>query len=430
MRTLTARRHVLLVAPLFPPWGGGGVMRALKLAKYLPTLGWQLTVLCSDEAKPEQRDDRLLGEVPASVRVVRVRGPFWAFGRPIGQAGIAWREGRNSRFIGMFKSIARAVLIPDRWIGWALKAGRLAPSRLGHPTVVISTGPPHSSHLVGRALARRAGVPFVVDLRDDWGANPMHASPAPWHEPLDRAFEGRTLRAANRIVSISAASAARLTHRRPELADRVVVIPNGFDPDDLAPLPRRVAASPETVSFLYAGSLRDVQDVGQFFEVFGRKAAEEPTRLTLRFLGRIDPGQAARARAAMSPELVTFEPPVSHSAALRAMAGADVLIAFTGGGGAGPDTMTGKIYEYLALRRPILLIGPPGPAARLVDSAGAGAVAAPYDPNAIETAIKTVIRQAQDASFLGASDVELSSFDRASHAAQWSQLLETLHLPG
>lgn len=406
------------------------MLRALKLAKYLPSLGWQVTVLSSDEARPDQSDAALLDELPPDVRVVRLRGPFRSLGRPIGDAGVAWRERRYRRVIGIFKSLARALFIPDRWIGWSIRAGRLDPSSVGNPEVVVSTGPPHSGHLAGRSLARRAGVPFVADLRDDWAGNPMHASWAPWHEPLDRAFEGATLRAANRIVEISAASAARLSRRRPELADRIVVIPNGFDPDDIGSLPTRSLPANDALRFVYSGSLREVQDVGRFFDVFGRMTRSSGRTLTLTFVGRVDPGQSSRARTAILADAVAFVPPVSHRLALREMAAADVLVVFSGGGGAGSDTMTGKLYEYLALRRPILLVGPAGPAADLVHAAGAGATALPTDEVGIEAAIRRVIEQALDPAFSGAPDDVLRSFNRASQAETWARMLEALAVQG
>ncbi len=105
------------------------------------------------------------------------------------------------------------------------------------------------------------------------------------------------------------------------------------------------------------------------------------------------------------------------------MAEADVLLVFTVGLGIGVNTMTGKVYECMALRRPILLVGPEGPAAELVGASGAGLVADPFDRPGLEAAIKGAVELARDPSFTGASDEVLARFDRRHLAERWSALL-------
>lgn len=423
--TKADRRSVLIIAPFFPPWGGGGVLRMTKLVKYLPGLGWNVTVISSDERYPEVVDETLLDEIPPSVRVMRIRGPFRGLG---GAATGAVRAGGRRTFlaplISIAKATARAFLIPDRWIGWALKVGSLPLDTFNRPDIVLSSGPPHSAHLAGSGLARRLGIPHVVDLRDDWGGNPLHAHPAPWHGPIDRLLERRTLRRAARIVTIYETSRATLAKRFPGLATRTVAIPNGFDPADLVGLPSRVPATAgRPVQFLFAGSLRGTQDVGRFFEVFGERARASPATLHLTLLGYVSPQHVAWARDAIPSDALDVQPPVSHRAALEATAAADVLVLFTGGGGAGADTLTGKLFEYLALRRPILLIGPPGPAAELVANSDAGAVGSQDDVRGLEAAVDGASAMAMAQTFPGADQALLDTFHRRQLARRYSDLL-------
>jgi hypothetical protein len=178
------------------------------------------------------------------------------------------------------------------------------------------------------------------------------------------------------------------------------------------------------VCFLYAGSLRGGQEVGKFFEVFGRLVDAGRNNLHLTLLGFISPQHEALARAALPPRALDVSPPVHHRGALEAMAAADVLVVFSGGGGAaGADTMTGKIYEYLALRRPILLIGPDGPAARLVVENSAGCVAHPDDVDDIERAIGGSARLSTLSTFQGAGDALLARFDRQHQVATYAMHL-------
>ena len=109
---------------------------------------------------------------------------------------------------------------------------------IGPVNVVVSTGPPHSDHLVGAQIARRLGVPFVMDLRDDWYGNPMNTSRAPWHDPVQGRLEAWAVARAARVVVISDEAVDKLTTRYPRLRGRAVSIPNGYDPADIPePLP-------------------------------------------------------------------------------------------------------------------------------------------------------------------------------------------------
>jgi hypothetical protein len=107
------------------------------------------------------------------------------------------------------------------------------------------------------------------------------------------------------------------------------------------------------------------------------------------------------------------------------MARSDILVVFTGGGGAGAGTMTGKLYEYMALRRPVLLVGPEGDASELVETSGAGVAARPDDWPGLLHAINEAIRMAADPDFVGASEAILARYDRRNLAEAWSQELES-----
>ena len=411
---------------VFPPMGGGGVLRMAKLAKYLPELGWDVTVVRSSGTFWELDDPALSDEIPAGVQVRTVGGPIRTLGSRANHAGDAGSSGRPGALRAATraaKAAVRSVLIPDRYLGWAWRVSRLDRSELGDPDVLLSSGPPHSVHLAATSLAGRHGIPMVMDLRDNWSDNPMHANPAPWHRPIERRLEARCVQHASRVVHASEMECEVLRGRYPRLHG-FEAIDNGFDPADLAGLPARVPAAPgDPVRFLYAGSLRGPQDVGAFLEVFGDMAKHEPGRLRLDLLGPIGPRFRSLATTAIGGNAVGISDAVPHAEALRAMSAADVLLVFTGGGGIGVNTMTGKLYECIALRRPIMLIGPEGPAADLVRSSGAGVVADPDDAPGLRAAIQRAAELARDPSFTGAPDQVLARFDRRRLAERWSALL-------
>jgi glycosyltransferase involved in cell wall biosynthesis len=407
-------------------------MRMAKLAKYLPECGWDVTVVCSDERRPEILDRELEKEIPAEVDVLRIRGPMNRIGGRATRsvAGATW-SGRRSRAATLAIRAGRSILIPDRFLGWSAAVSRLSARRLGRPEVIISSGAPHSTHLAGARLAHRHGLPLVVDLRDDWAGDPFGMNVAPWQDPVNRRLEAYCLRRATRITVVNDLMRDRLAARYPDLEDRIVSIPNGFDPADVEGLrPRSPVPEGERVTFIHAGRLRDSQSIDPFYEALGRIEAETPGRVGLRLVGHVESGHLATARANLPPAALRVDPPVPHREAMELLAGSDVLVAVVEGGGAGPATMTGKIYEYLALRRPVLVLGPSGVASQLVESSGAGVAADAGDPRAVEVCLSTVVGMAQSRSFAGASESVLDLYDRRRLAHGWSALLGSVSHTG
>jgi glycosyltransferase involved in cell wall biosynthesis len=154
-----------------------------------------------------------------------------------------------------------------------------------------------------------------------------------------------------------------------------------------------------------------------------RSAELEPT---FRFLGATDPTHVEQATRHLGARLA-IDPPVSHREALTAMGSADVLVVASGGGGSG--TGKGKLFEYLASGRPVLVIGPDGPGPDLVRASGAGAWAAENDPVGIRTAVSTVVGMARDPSFAGAPPSLLEPFTRAHLANDWASALQETITP-
>jgi glycosyltransferase involved in cell wall biosynthesis len=417
-------RTLLLITAAFPPSAGGGVIRVTKLIKYITRHGWQPTVLTSVPTEGEPQDADLVAELGDSVHIIRVQPPIAFAGRALRSARRRADKGGVARaLVRGVRTLVWSVVVPDRALGWALRASRTKVERVD---VVISSGPPHSAHLTGAAIARRLGVPHVVDLRDRWTDNPLQTSVFPWRQFFDRVLENHVLRSAAHVVVVSEPEVQRLQKR--VRSGRVTFIPNGFDPEDLATLPpRRVVGEAALVRFFFAGSLRDRQETGYFFEVFGAKIRDG---LSLTMMGEIDATHATAARAAIPSDRLLMLPAASHREALVEMAGADVLVVFTGGGGLGSATMTGKLYEYLALRRPVVVIGPAGPAVDLVERSTAGAAARSSDRKGIADAIEEVMRLARDPGFKGMDAELLAPYDRRRLAGQWSVLLTEAIQPG
>ena len=171
-------RRVLILTYYWPPAGGPGVQRFLKFARYLREFGWEPVIITPADGAYPYRDESLEADVPEGIKVVRTgtREPFALYNRIIGKKGkevpVAMTGFRDSTSLiqKLAKWVRANFFIPDARVGWkpfAIKAA-LNEIALGQVAGIISTGPPHSTHLAGLALKKKTGLPWIADFRDPW----------------------------------------------------------------------------------------------------------------------------------------------------------------------------------------------------------------------------------------------------------------------
>ncbi|HET9951926.1 MAG TPA: glycosyltransferase [Candidatus Eisenbacteria bacterium] len=403
-------KRLLVVAYFFPPIGGGGCQRTLKLVRYLEPAGWASTVVTVKDPDYWILDPSLEEEVPASCEIVRVSAlTSQRLLKLLGGTGVKLEERQGRRNAAAFRALRRLqqfVAIPDGYRAWARAAEKAAAARIarGGIDALWTTSSPESAHLAGLALKRRATLPWIADFRDPWVGRVTYAPPTAWHDRRHRALEEAVVAAADRVTVVSEAMAVRFRERYPALpADRFVVLPNGYDPDDwaraaLLPGADRGSAPGEEATrrfvILHAGQLAHRPTVATLLEAARRLVEESPARretLRLRFMGGnegLDAEAIARAGLAPWPGVVETVPSRPHLESLRAMKRANLLVLLGHGGDADSQIYTGKIYEYLTSGRPVLGILDPGPAADLLGRSGQGSACRPGDVEAVLAAIR------------------------------------------
>ncbi len=393
-------KRLLVLAYFFPPLGGGGCQRTLKLVRYLEPHGWAATVVTTRDRDYWISDPTLLEEVPPSAEVLRVGG-FTAHRalRWLRRGGAAVERPQGARHGGSLRALRALsswLLVPDAFGGWSRAARRAAEERIarGGIDAIWTTSSPESAHLAGLALARRSGLPWVADFRDPWVGRATYRPPTSLHDRAQRALERSVVERADRVTMVSEAMIEAYRARHPDVpASRFALLPNGFDPDDWRRAERTRPPGGEDGRFvlLHAGQLAHRPTVRTLLEAARRLLAEDPSAaatLRLRFLGgHEDLGAAEIARLGLAG-VVELLDSVPHHAALAAMRRAGAL-ALLGHGGAGDALIyTGKIYEYLSSARPVLAILDPGPARDLLLAAGVGPVLEPGDVDGAVAAIR------------------------------------------
>ncbi len=421
--------RLLIVAFYFPPTGGGGVQRTLKFCKFLPEFGIDVHVLTPDDSKWFARDDGLLESVPESTTVHRCRfvGPRSSFHSDAirGRSRLG-RIGVEARY-----AYQRA-LIPDKatpWMATALPAGIGIVRREGID-VVMSTSPPTSAHLVAEAIATATRRPFVADFRDSWLDNPH------------RRYEKAGVRAKRTVIARMASSVGRrssalvaatgtiaqeLGRMHPSAAHKTTVIENGADFDDFDGLDHQPN---QRFTIVHAGSFFGHRTPNVFLLAVQRLLERRPElrgRLLVRFIGELRAEHREYARSLAIDEAWREEGFLPYAESIAAQRAADaLLLLIPDAGGRGDSVLSGKVFEYVASRRPVLAAVPPnGAAANLIRGIGAGRVVDGGDADGISTELEALVDEWLAG---GSPDVELSDDlrDRLSRRSRSRELARVL----
>ncbi len=371
---------VLLVTMYFPPAGGGGVQRSLKFATHLPELGIETHVLAPDDPKWIHRDDGPPPPTLAWVHRARYLGPKGR--KPAEELHGATGLDRASKQLQL---MGRRLLVPDENVSWnltAIPAAIRIVKREGID-VVITTSPPSSVHLVGAAVKRATGIPWVADLRDSVVAHPHRDAERMLvraKEQGEHAVARLITRSANAIVCVSDAIAAEMRERDPN--GEIATIANGSDFDDFDGLEH---TSSDRFRLTHAGSFFGKRDPRPFLTALHETGLD----IVARFLGDFrssDREWAERLELGDRLELIPYAPR-RRSLELQRDSEA-LLLLIPEAGGRGKGVLSGKVFEYLAAERPILALVPPeGAAAELIRDTGAGMVVAPEDVEGIKAAL-------------------------------------------
>jgi len=371
----------LLVSFYFPPAGGGGVQRPLKLAQYLPAMGIETHVLAPDDPRWLHRDDAL--RAPSQAWVHRARYVGVSGGKP--SEVLAGTHGLD-RLATHARLQLRRLVVPDENATWALTAvpAGIRIAREHDIDVVVSTSPPPSTHLIAAAIARATGARWVADLRDSLVAH-AHRRADSTATRLKSSLHGRVARLvaarADAITCVSDAISEETRSLGPR--GRVVTIANGCDFDDVAGLERHPS---ERFRITHTGSFFGRRDPRPFL----RALHDSRLDVAARFLGDFRPADREWAESlglGDRLELLPYAPRATSLALQRDSEALLLLIPEAGGRGRG--VLSGKVFEYVAVGRPILAAVPPdGAAAELIRETGAGVVAPPDDPVAIREALE------------------------------------------
>ena len=375
-------KRVLVIAYYWPPSGGSGVQRWVKFVKYLPAEGWEPVVFAPLQADYPVLDPSFEAEVPASVEVLRGRiwEPYAAYRKLTGAKSTQVTEissGKKTWKQRLSLWIRANLFVPDPRVGWVKPSVKTLKAYLKeHPVdAIVTTGPPHSVHLIGQQLHKATGIPWIPDFRDPWSRMyylkylPMTA--ATWAKL--RRQEQSVLDQCNTVLSCTPLVQEEY---QAQTATPVACITNGFDEEDfLGPAPEGDGHFNITHTGLFAADGNPFT----FWKVLGAMVADDPAfgeALRLRLVGKVDREVLdAIAAAGLSAQTVALGP-CDHATAVREQRSATLLVLPLRNDAQYRPILPGKLFEYLAARRPVLGIGQPdGAMARVLEQTQAGVTA-------------------------------------------------------
>ena len=374
-------RKALLIAYYWPPAGGPGVQRWLKFAKYLHEFGWNLTVIVPSDAAYPVLDASLAAEVPEGIDVVHtpIVEPYEAImglmpSKPSERLGSGGGEdGLMSRTLRWLRG---NVLLPDPRVLWRRRAVRSGirtvrqAAEAGAPfDAIITTGPPHSVHLIGLDLKRKTGLPWLADFRDLWREMDYLEDFLPTARTRRRhqALEGEVVRHADTVTITSPSVEASLAiHLEPDELAKCRLVYNGYDDADMPP-PAATAAesgatptdSDSTAFHLgHFGSLFPTRDAPGLWTAIRtwNEGAGRPIHLDL--VGKISPPVLESLHAHLEPSDWTDHGYLPHQDAVRMMADMDGLLLIQNDTSTGQRAIPGKAFEYLGTGKPMATITP------------------------------------------------------------------------
>ncbi len=360
-------KKVLIITYYFPPAGGAGVQRWLKFVKYLPQYGCEPIVLTVDGncASYPQKDASLAADIPSGLKVVRTRTReiLSAYKKISPQKQIPYGGFANEQNPGLFQKIARFIrgnfFLPDPRKAWNRFALPEAVSLIENENIgtVITTGPPHSTHLMGLKLKKRyPSLKWIADLRDPW--TDIYYNDVLYQGRLAKrmnlAMERKVLNSADVLVTVSEGVKRNFCSHAP-VEHKFHVIPNGYDTPDFADVPVDARRGNPRMVISYIGTLSPLYDSATFTNALKLLPAETASKILIRIIGSVNADVAASfSETSVQVEYLPYQP---HGQAIRYMVSSDLLLLLLPVKNS-DGVLTGKFFEYLASRRPILLIQP------------------------------------------------------------------------
>ena len=429
-------KRVLIITYYWPPSGGSGVQRWLKMSKYLPENGWQPVIYTAENAEYPVEDPSLEKDVAHEAEVIKrpIVEPYNFYKKILGiqknqkvKAGFIDESGKQQSWKGRLSVWIRGNLfIPDARCWWVKPSVKHLKKYLKvHPVdAIISTGPPHSMHLIAMKLKEAMNLPWIADFRDPWTEidyyNDLRLTRH--SDRKHHRLEHEVLTKADKVVTVSWDGAQGLER----LGNRAIeVIPNGFDWDPQTTHVSTPLSQDFTITHVgIIGANRNEHQLWQALKELKTENESFGKALKIRLVGQVDQSVVRSINDHDLQDNTEIIPYVPHDQVLQLQQSSQVLLLLVNNTPNAKGILTGKLFQYLASGRPVLAIGPEdGDAARIITETGAGKTIDFEDKEKIKAVIQEYYQNYLNSSLPTIENREVERYSRKALAREYTSLL-------
>ncbi len=378
-------KKVLIITYYWPPSGGAGVQRWLRFVKNLRNFGWEPIVYTTENPIYASYDENLISEIPQKIQTFkhRIKEPNNFLGNLF-----FWKKSKNSIIYqnqqqkGEKRSITQKLLwfirgnffIPDSRFLWIKPSVKYLSNVLSENKydLIISTGPPHSLHLIGKALNLKFKIPWIADFRDPWTSmdylQEMFLTKFAWNK--HKRFEKSVIESANEIIVVGQ---TMFNEFKEKYDKNSVIIYNGYNE-----LPKEIPSNglDEKFTIVHVGSFLKKRNCDDLWEVLFELTKDNKSfseNLEIKLVGGIAPDVIESIKRYKLDVCLNKIDYVPYQKTLVILNSAQVLLLPIDRISNAEFVLTGKLFEYLKAKRPILNIGPTnGDAAEIIKNCNAG----------------------------------------------------------
>lgn len=431
----SARRSVLIIAYYFPPMGGSGVQRPVKLAKYLPDFGWDPVILAPEPGAYYHFDAHLAEEISSrNIPVTRVKAKtMFHMAASVaggGQVNVQPKEWKT-RLLSLLTSW---FFLPDNKTGWIAPALEQARKLITRHNIkaVIATAPPYSNLLLAARIREEFQIPVIMDFRDEWLHSHWISYPIRWHFRRMQQIEARTLATADAVTVVNASYAKTIGGRAAaEGVKAIEVIPNGYDPEDFerASGPDKGAGLGEDgarFTLLHSGRFYSGIQPDALLRSVSRFLSQNPEKRSLfrlQFQGGLTDAHHKAIRKYQLSDITEDLGYLPHDKAVVNLLRADALFLTLGQIPKIEAVTPGKIFEYIGSGKPVLAFLPEGISKELMEAYGAAFLANLTDTEQQTDALGRLFQAWENRHLPRPESRFRQKFDRRKIAGQFAALL-------
>jgi glycosyltransferase involved in cell wall biosynthesis len=429
-------KKALIITYYWPPSGGAGVQRWLKFVKYLRTCGWEPVVYTPLNPEIPVADETLLNDIPEGITVLKnkIREPYRFYKLFSGR-----NENINTGFLSEKQTqgwkekisvwIRGNFFIPDARKFWIKPSVKFLSRWLENnkADAIISSGPPHSMHLIALELKQKTGLPWLADFRDPWTRIDYYHDLllTKCADRMHHQLEKKVLLQADAVVSVGKTMSNEFSALLPSHSkNKFHVITNGYDDDDL---PEEKIMLSKKFTLTHAGTLVKTRNPLNLWKVLAELVNENTSfaeDFQLIIAGKTDITVNQSLQEAGLEKFIKRAGYLNHREVISLLHSSQVLLLVLNDTPNAKGILTGKLFEYLASRRPVLCIGPEdGDAAAIISGCKAGITAGFQSAEKIKQGIAEFYRQYQS----GGIRLMSQNIDQFSRKALTAKLAEVLN---